>query len=189
MRGKTEPCNSAAFWRAAARRAAARRAAAGVGCLALAMTAAACTGHAARPRGHVSSLGCYIGSVWLQASPSSAQAGTLVAITAEGHWRARRARDVGTQTWGLLGTAAEGRFVATYNLAAIVPGIYHQQNVPAGSAAALDSLGLPNIGFRVQVPPVPSGNYLIKFTYSVTPEAVGTAPRLYDLCTALHVSG
>jgi hypothetical protein len=96
---------------------------------------------------------------------------------------------VGTQIWGLLGTAAKGHFVTTYNLAAIVPGIYHQQNIPAGSAAVLDGLGLPNIPFRVRVPPVHGGNYLIKFVYSVTPEALGTSPRLYDLCAALHVSG
>jgi hypothetical protein len=136
----------------------------------------------------VNSLGCYTGPVWLQVRPSSAPAGSLVGIRAEGHWRARRKRDVGTQTWGLLGTAVKGHFVTTYNLAAIVPGIYHQQNAPAGSSAVLDGLGLPNIPFRVQVPPVHSGSFLIKFVYSVTPEAVGTAPRLYDLCASLHVS-
>lgn len=156
--------------------------------MALAVSTAACTGHAGRPRGYVNSLGCYIGPVRLQASPNSAQPGSLVALQATGHWRARHAYDVGTQSWGLLGTAAKGHFAATYNLAAIVPGLQHDQNIPAGPSVALGGIGLRNFGFRVRVPPVHSGKYVIKFTYSVTLEALGRGIRIYNLCAPLNVT-
>jgi hypothetical protein len=53
---------------------------------------------------------------------------------------------------------------------------------------AVGGVGLPNKPFRVQVPTVGTGDYVVQFSYSVAPGTTGGGPGLYHLCTSLHVS-
>lgn len=166
------------------------------GCLlaaVLAVCAAGCTAQGPLRSGnsvkrHVNSLGCYIGTFRLRVSPTHERPGQTVTLAANGP-RAPSG-GVGTESWGLLGTAPGGHFAAIYNLAAIAPGVQHQHNIPAGSSGGLAGVGLPNRPFRVQVPPVPSGSYIIQFAYSVDPGSMGNAgsgPKTYTLCARLRV--
>jgi hypothetical protein len=160
----------------------AHRGGAGIFCLALAVSAAACSGPAppSWPKG------CYTGAIHLKVSPGTARPGDLVTVAADGPWPGG---NVTTQSYGLLGTEKNGRFAATYNLAAIAPGVGRQPNTPVGPSGAVAGVGLPDKPFRIQVPAVPSGDYLVQFSYSVAPGAASSdGPKLYDLCTSLHVS-
>jgi hypothetical protein len=159
----------------------ARRGGAGVVCVALAVSAAACSGPAPAswPKG------CYAGTIHLKVSPGTARPGDLVTVAAGGPWSGG---NVTTQSYGLLGTAENGRFAATYNLAAIAPGVGREPNTPIGPSGAASGVGLPDRPFRIQVPAVPAGDYFVQFSYSVAPGATSSdGPKLYNLCTSLHV--
>lgn len=135
---------------------------------------------------HVNSLGCYVGTFRLHSSPTRARPGQTVTLAANGP-RAPAA-GVGTESWGLLGTNSGGHFVATYNLAAITASGSHARNAPLGTA--LGGVGLANRPFRVRVPPVPSGSYIIQFAYVVEPGSfvnTGRSEKEYTLCAPLHV--
>ena len=135
---------------------------------------------------HVNSLGCYVGTFHLRASSSHARVGQSVILAANGP-RAPAA-GVSTQSWGLLGTNSGGRFTATHNLAAITAFEPHARNAPLGVAIA--GVGLPNRPFRIRVPPVPSGSYIIQFAYFAEPGSMGntsTRDKAYTLCAPLHV--
>jgi len=150
-------------------------------CLAVAFSSAACSGqsHAQEPKG------CYVGAYHLKVNPSNAGPDDLVTVTASGPWQSN---NVTTESYGLFGTDKGGRFVATYNLAAIAPGIQRGKNVPIGPSGAVGGVGLPNKPFRVRVPAVPSGDYVVQFSYSVSPGASSSnGPKLYNLCASLHV--
>ena len=137
---------------------------------------------------HVNSLDCYVGTFRLHISSTHARVGQSVTLAANGP-RAPAA-GVSTESWGLLGTNSGEHFAAAYNLAAIAPGIPHQRNVPVGPNNAVGGVGLPNRPFRVRVPPVPSGSYIIQFAYFVEPGSMGNAGRnekAYTLCAPLHV--
>lgn len=150
-------------------------------CLAVAFSSAACSGQsqAQEPRG------CYVGAYHLKVNPSNAGPDDLVTVTASGPWQSN---NVTTESYGLFGTDKGGRFVATYNLAAIAPGIQRGKNVPIGPSGAVGGVGLPNKPFRVRVPTVPGGDYVVQFSYSVSPGASSSnGPKLYNLCASLHV--
>lgn len=135
---------------------------------------------------HVNSLGCYLGRFQLHISSTHARVGQSVTLAANGP-RAPAA-GVSTENWGLLGTNSGGHFTATYNLAAITAFDPHARNVPLGTGLA--GVGLPNRPFRVRVPPVPNGSYIIQFAYFVEPGSMGNAGRsekAYTLCAPLHV--
>lgn len=133
-------------------------------------------------------LGCYTGPFELKASPGAAGKGQLVALSASGKWPVSdTVHDVGTESYGLLGTADGGRFVAKYNLGAIAQGVQREPNSPVGGSNALGGVGLPNRPFRIEVPAVSAGSYLVEFTYTVTPSG-GGKPRQYHLCAPLTVT-
>lgn len=154
----------------------------------LAVTAvilAACSSGTSAPP-HADSLGCYSGPFHLKASPDSASEGQTVTLAAAGRWGVSdTVHDVGTDSYGLLGTSEKGEFVAKYNVAAIAQGVQHEPNIPVGSSEGLSAVGLPNRPFQIVVPDVSPGNYIVKFTYSVTPG--GRGPRNYELCAKLDV--
>src|SRR5215475_189740 len=95
---------------------------------------------------HVNSLGCYVGTFRLHISSTHALPGQTVTLTANGP--SAPSSGVTTESWGLLGTASDGRFAATYNLAAITPFLRHPSNAPLG--AILAGVGLPDRPFRVR---------------------------------------
>ena len=135
---------------------------------------------------HVNSLGCYVGTFRLHISSTHARVGQSVTLAAN---RPRApAAGVSTESWGLLGTNSGGHFAATYNMAAITAFGPHARNAPLGTA--LGGVGLPNRPFRVRVPPVPNGSYIIQFAYFVEPGSMGNAGRsekAYTLCAPLRV--
>lgn len=134
------------------------------------------------------SAGCYSGQFQLQASPAAAAKGQMITLSASGKWPVRDTfHNVGTDSYGLLGTSSNGKFVAKYNVAAIAQGVQRNPNIPVGSSNALGGVGLPNRPFQVQVPPVSAGRYIVKFVYVVTPDG-GGKPKPYDLCASLTVT-
>jgi hypothetical protein len=135
----------------------------------------------------LNSMGCYLGTFRLHISPANARPGQTVTLAANGPQGP--GGGVSTGSWGVLGAASDGHFAAAYDLAAITPGLRHQQNVPAGASGGLGGVGLPNRAFGVRVPPVPVGNYVIQFAYSVAPGSMGNTegPTSYTLCARLHV--
>jgi len=138
-------------------------------------------------KGNVDSLGCYIGSFRMVVRPATARQGQTVTLTATGP---RRAGEVETESWGLLGTASHGHFAGTYNLAASVHAGQKLPDVPVGPGVAVAGTGLPNRALYVKVPPVSSGSYLIQFSYTVHPGFMGNpgpGNRSYTLCASLHV--
>ena len=136
---------------------------------------------------HLNSMGCYVGTFRLHISPANARPGQTVTLAANGP--RGPSGGVGTESWGVLGAASDGHFAATYDLAAITPGLRHQQNIPVGANGGIGGVGLPNRAFRIRVPPVPVGNYLIQFSYSVQSGSMGNTggPKSYTLCARLHV--
>jgi len=162
---------------------------------ALALAAAGCAsqtqGPAAGPgpvKGHVDSLGCYVGSFGMVVRPATARQGQTLILTANGP---RRAGDVETESWGLLGTASHGHFAGTYYLTASARAGQKLQDVLVGPAVALAGTALPNRALYVKVPPVPSGSYMIQFSYTVHPGFMGNpgpGNRSYTLCALLHVT-
>lgn len=169
-------------------RARARSGAAALVIIALAVGSVACTRQASPPPSvrHVNSLGCYVGAFHLKVSPSPARSGEVVTVSASGPWRGR---DVGTDSYGLLGTNKDGHFVRMYYLAAITPGGPRRRNIPVSRSVGVGGVGLPNRPFQIEVPPVRSGDYIIQFDYSVTPAPTGSGgSATYDLCAPLHVT-
>lgn len=154
---------------------------------AVAFGSAACTSHLAESN-HVNSLGCYIGNVHLKLAAASVRPGQTVSLRTSGQWHVHDVvHDVSTGSYGMLGTARQGRFVPIYYLSAITADGQHQPNVPVGRSVSFSGVGLPNRPFRVLVPPVHSGEYFIKFDYTVSPTASHKDLRSYSLCARLHI--
>jgi hypothetical protein len=158
---------------------------AGIFCLALTVGSGACSSQGSNQSAGAVPKGCYAGAFHLKIRPSVAEPGNLVIVDAHGPWDSR---NVGTESYGLLGIVKSGRFIPIYNLAAIVAGIRREQNVPVGPSGGVGGVGLPNRPFRIEVPPVPGGHYIVQFSYSIAPGKTGAeGPKLYDLCTSLLV--
>lgn len=154
--------------------------------LAGALTLSACTGQPPPPK--ASSPGCHPGPQRLAVSPDPATAGQVAVVTASGPWHVPDTiHDVTTESAGLLGRAAGGHFQAVYNIAVILPGMV-SRNTRVGSQQGLSGVGLPNKPFRIRVPPVTPGSYLLKFPYTVTPESSGS-PKTYQLCAKFSIRG
>ncbi len=150
---------------------------------ALATAAAACTGTGSSPARSAYPDGCSK-AFRLKVSANSASPGQVLTVSAEGRLRGS---NVETESYGLLGTVRSGRFVPIYNLAAIVPGL-RQKNIPVGPSEGVGGEGLGIRSFRIQVPPVHSGSYVVQFLYSVPPASAGVGPKTYNLCALLHIS-
>ena len=154
--------------------------------LAGALALSACTGQPPPPR--ASTTGCHQGPQRLAVSPDPAAIGQVVVVTASGSWHVPDTiHDVTTESEGLLGKAAAGHFRAIYNIAVIVPGMA-SRNTRVGSPEGLSGVGLPNKPFRIRVPRVTPGSYLLKFPYTVAPESSGS-PKTYQLCAKLSIRG
>jgi hypothetical protein len=151
--------------------------------LALTISAGACSSTSAS---FGSPRGCYTGPVRLELGTSTARPGTLVTVNSKGRWPSH---NVTTGNYGLLGINKDNRFVPVYNIAAIAPGIPRGQNFPYGSPEGIGGVGLPDRQFRIRVPPVSNGTYIVQFSYSVAPTTNGGGPRQYNLCASLHVIG
>jgi hypothetical protein len=151
--------------------------------LALATAAAACTGTGSSPAHSAYPRGCSK-AFRLKVSANSASPGQVLTVSAEGRWRSS---NVETESYGLLGTVRSGRFTPIYNLAAIVPGL-RQKNIPVGPSGGVGGVGLGNQPFRIKVPPVHSGSYVVQFLYSVPPTSANGGPKTYNLCALLHIS-
>jgi len=129
--------------------------------------------------------GCSAGRYELYARPGVATAGQLVTLSSNAPAPIYRAE---TGNWGLLGTVTSGRkFVPAWNLAAIVTGLPVTRNVPIGSSIALAGVGLPNRPFRVRLPDVAPGQYLIEFGYSIATDAAGQRRKFFTLCAPVVV--
>ena len=151
---------------------------------ALATAATACTGTGSPPSRSAYPPGCSK-AFQLVVSARSAAPSQLLTVSARGSWPTS---DVTTESYGLLGTVRGGRFVPSYNLAAIVPGIQNGKNIPVGTSDGVGGVGLPNKPFRIKVPPVRGGSYIIQFSYSAAPASNSTGgPKVYNLCAPLHV--
>ena len=151
---------------------------------ALATATAACTGTSSSPPRSAYPSGCSR-AFRLEVSAKSAVPKELLTVSAQGSWPTS---DVTTESYGLLGTVRSGRFVPSYNLAAIVPGIQNGKNFPVGASGGVGGVGLPNKPFKIEVPPVSSGSYIVEFSYSAAPASNGGAgPKVYNLCALLHI--
>jgi hypothetical protein len=150
--------------------------------LALATAGAACTGTGSPPSRSAYPRGCSK-AFRLKVSANSASPGQVLGVSAEGRLRSP---NVETESYGLLGTVRSGRFVPIYNLAAIVPGL-HQKNIPVGPSEGVGGEGLGIRSFRIRVPPVHSGSYVVQFLYSVPPASANGGPKTYNLCALLHI--
>jgi hypothetical protein len=128
--------------------------------------------------------GCYTGPLHLKLSTSTARPGDMVTVRSEGSWHSRNTE---TENYGLLGTTKGGRFISVYNLAAITPGTSSEHNFPVGSSNSIAGVGLPNRPFRIQIPPVSDGTYIVRFLYSAAPAGSNAGPKTYNLCTSLHI--
>lgn len=149
--------------------------------LALTISASACSSSNASVG---SPRGCHTGPVSLELGTATAHPGTLVTVSSKGRWASK---NVTTESYGLLGMNKDNHFAPIYNIAAIAPGIPRQQNIPYGSPPGVGGVGLPNRQFRIRVPTVSNGTYIVQFSYSVAPTSSGRGPKRYNLCASLHV--
>jgi hypothetical protein len=108
----------------------------------------------------------------------------MVTLTANGPQLSGRA---GIASWGLFGTEKNSGFLALYNMSAILPGVGRPENIPVSSDDALAGVELPNRPLQARVPHVTAGNYIMKFSYALTPGPSGKGPKTYPLCASLDV--
>lgn len=139
------------------------------------------------PAKPVNSLGCYTGPATLSASPAHARPGEVVTLAATG---LPRNGVVELESGGLLGTAPDGHFTASWDLFPAPHGSgRHPHYIKADPGTLIAGTGLPNRPFDIAVPPVPDGNYLVQFEYSAAPASPGPGrPVSYTLCAPLQVS-
>ncbi len=127
------------------------------------------------------SAACFKGRYQLTAQTPSARPGALVTLAANGP----TAPDQATiESWGVFETAAGDPL---WNVEALTQGESAAgADVHARSNVTLGATGLRNIPFRVRVPTVGAGKYLIQFTYTFgQPRHRG---KNYQLCASIHVS-
>lgn len=133
--------------------------------------------------------GCYSGGLRLTVRPGSAHAGQLVTLhtnTAQLAWLME------TTNYGLFGGLKDGQFRPMYIVFA-VPGRgkpHSHPVLPYRKRAVIAGTGLANRPFRVEIPRVPSGQYLIKFGYTVRPGGAKLAKvkaGTYNLCAPVTV--
>jgi hypothetical protein len=137
-----------------------------------------------RPAVKVSSAGCLTGTYRLDASPGSVHRSQLVTLSASG---SRLASETSLDSWGSLGTARDGHFAGVWYLAAITPGGQAAANIPAGSPNTLVGSDIPNVPFKIRMPDVPAGSYMIQWRYN-TNAAVSGRSASYTLCAAVRVA-
>jgi hypothetical protein len=114
--------------------------------------------------------------------------GEIVSLAASGPWHVPDViHDVGTNSYGEIGTAKDGRFAASYYLAALVSGLKQAGNIRYSPSAAVAGVGLPNRPFRVEIPPLSSGHYVIQFTYTIDMASGRERGKSFNLCANLRI--
>jgi hypothetical protein len=126
--------------------------------------------------------GCFVGKYRLTVRPGSVEAGQLVTVAEQGPYEPRY--QLGTQSWGTLGTISDGQFRLLWNVAAIRPGLPHPNNIPSGSSLGLAGTGIPGLPFQIRIPRLPSGTYTIRFDYIMN---LVTRPVHHTLCASVDV--
>jgi hypothetical protein len=100
-----------------------------------------------------------------------------------------------TTNYGLFGSLKNGRFTPSYFLFAVFGNRPPPQSTgvlpySTSAATAIAGTGLGNRPFHVRIPPVPRGQYIIKFAYTVRPGEVKLARAragTYNLCAPVTV--
>jgi hypothetical protein len=126
----------------------------------------------------------------LTVKPSTARPGQDVTVDAPGPWpRSSSRREIGTSSFGTLAKADGRQLDAVYYLGAISAetpqGALGTEDFPAKSGLVLAGTGILDRPFRVAIPAVPSGSYVVQFVYTIM--AAGHGPSSYQLCAGLRV--
>ncbi len=116
----------------------------------------------------------------MTAAPATVRPGDLVALSDNAP--AARASDAELGDPGTLGTVSHGQYTPLWNLGAIRPG-QPSRNWPAGNPVA--GTGIYNQRFRIRVPDVQPGRYLIQFEYGY--HSASAAPVSGNVCVTITV--
>jgi hypothetical protein len=125
----------------------------------------------------------------LTVKPGTARPGQDVTVDAPGPWPGSiPRREIETSSFGTLAKASGRQLDALYYLGVIggMPGgSVGRDDLPAKAGVILAGTGIGDRPFRVEIPAVPSGSYVVQFVYSIiaTP---GKRPS-YQLCAGLRV--
>ncbi len=116
----------------------------------------------------------------MRAAPTTVRPGDLVALSDN----APAARPPGVEFGdpGTLGTVSHGQYTPLWDLGAIRPG-HLSSNWPADNPVA--GAGIKNQPFRIRVPDVQPGRYLIQFEYD--DHAASAAPASGNVCVTITV--
>lgn len=154
-------------------------------CLILGVSACA-RGPASDAPGRPIAAGCYKGPARLIVMPQSGRTLQLATIKLEDQWSRVAASRITTESYGLLGRAGKNRFIPLYNVAAISNGVTVGKNFPVSGSEGVGGVGLPDRPFRIRLPKIATGSYVIEFNYTVTPKKGRN--KTYVLCSRLHIS-
>ena len=139
------------------------------------------TTHASRP-----SSVCAKGDQPLTPSRYAVHAGDVIRITYEGAKGDPAALNLGNP--GLFGVGDNRQFKPLYFVFASTFDNRVLQDVAYGPSVIIAGTGLPYNIFRIRVPEVGPGSYVVKFDYSVSGARSSRDPVNYSLCTRLTVS-
>jgi hypothetical protein len=130
-----------------------------------------------------SALNCATHGPVLKLSTRSARTGQDVTVYAPGPWPRDLTRmDISVDTFGAFGKAVDGQFRPLFYLGSSAGG--SEVDIPVGSHVMLAGTGSTNDPFKVEIPPVPSGRYIIGFEYTII---LRPGPRNYELCASIDV--
>jgi hypothetical protein len=116
----------------------------------------------------------------MSAAPATVRPGDLVALSDNAP--AARASGAELGDPGTLGTVSHGQYTPLWNLGAIRPG-QPSRNWPVGNPVA--GVGINNQPFKIRVPDVRPGRYLIQFEYDY--HLASAAPVPGNLCVTITV--
>ncbi len=138
---------------------------------------------------HVAPSGCASGALHLSASPSSAAPGATVTLATT----ALPESDFVVESVGTIGHQNGGSYTPLWDITLATSGKTDSidEQVTGTTAVTQNGVGISNPSFAIDVPPLSSGSYEIRFTYQIPPiphMAAGLHPGSYTVCAPLKVT-
>lgn len=137
----------------------------------------------------VSPSGCATGSIHLSAAPSSAKSGSLVTLRVA----TLPDNDYSVAAVGTIGTASGDSYSPLWDISVLTNGKPGSSDtaVTATTKVQETGVGLSNPTFTIEVPPLKSGTYQVRFPYTIAPLPTmphGLVAGTYTVCTQFTVS-
>lgn len=132
---------------------------------------------------------CSKGNQRLTVSSQVVHPGDLATVSRNGSWPSGEIPGpVPLQSPGELGIESNQQFKPLYYIFASIAGMTkYSQDIAFGPTVAVAGAALPDKDFRIKVPDVSPGNYVIEFEYGLSSVRRPVTPINYLLCAQLSI--